>query len=126
MSAVSGSGSMSNAVDVWFAPEPMTSTVTRTFGTGNGSTRIISCNLDSGTNLDLVVANFLGEQHTGGYSITVDKVINTEKYTQIIFSTHRPKPGSMRTMQITQPYIMIKVAKSKKPIIFEYVGIELK
>ncbi|VAW99900.1 hypothetical protein MNBD_GAMMA21-2399 [hydrothermal vent metagenome] len=68
----------------------------------------------------VVVANFLGEQPTGGYSIKVNKVVYTEKYTQIIFSTHRPTPGSMRTMQITQPYIMIKIDKTKKPIYFEY------
>ena len=68
----------------------------------------------------VVIANFLGEQPTGGYSIKVNKVVYSEKYTQVIFSTHRPTPGSMRTMQITQPYIMIKIDKTKKPIYFEY------
>ncbi len=68
----------------------------------------------------IVVANFLGEQSTGGYSITVDSVVTTAKYTQVTFTTHRPIPGSMRTMQITQPYIMIKLDKTKQPIYFEY------
>jgi len=73
-------------------------------------------------NNTIVVANFLGEQPTGGYLIKVAKVINSEKSTQIIFSIHRPTPGSMRTMQITQPYIMIKLKKTNKPIYFKYNG----
>ncbi len=75
-------------------------------------------------NSTVVVANFLGEQPTGGYSIQVDKVVNTEKYTQIIFAIQRPAPGSMRTMQITQPYIMIKLSKTNKPIYFDYTRSE--
>jgi len=67
-----------------------------------------------------VIASFLGEQTTGGYSIKVLDVIYTEKFTQVIFAGHRPTPGSMRTMQITQPYLMITVDKTKKPIYFKY------
>ncbi len=69
----------------------------------------------------VVIASFLGEQTTGGYSIKVQDVIFTEKFTKIVFIGQYPTPGSMRTMQITQPFIMIKVDKTNKPIYFEYL-----
>jgi len=69
----------------------------------------------------IVIAGYFGEQHTAGYSIKVGKIIDTEQHTQVIFKLKHPKPGSLRAMLITQPFIIFSLEKKTKPIRFNYI-----
>jgi len=64
---------------------------------------------------NFVVLN-MGEKPTGGYSITVDSVIETDKEIVIQVKEIKPEPGAMLIQQITYPYTVVKI-NSKKAII---------
>lgn len=68
---------------------------------------------------DLQQSNFvilnMGEKPTGGYSITVDSVTETENNIIIKVKEVNPEPGAMLTQSISYPYTVIKI-NSKKPI----------
>lgn len=64
-----------------------------------------------------VVALFMGEKRTGGYSISVKKVsINDGIVTLKVLKT---KPDGMATMAITAPYCIVVVPKSDQVIVEE-------
>jgi len=71
---------------------------------------------------DINTSNFvilnLGEQTSGGHSITVEKV--EEKADKIIVTVKEtaPAPGEMALSVMTYPYTIVKV-NSKKPIEFK-------
>lgn len=65
-----------------------------------------------------IVALFLGQKNTGGYSIKVKDVV--EKGGKIYVSVEEitPKPGGMATMAISNPYTIVKI-NATKDIVFE-------
>ncbi|MNK08420.1 hypothetical protein D3C87_263580 [compost metagenome] len=64
-----------------------------------------------------VVALFMGEKRTGGYSIGVKKVsINDDTVTIKVLKT---KPEGMATMAISAPYCIVVVPKADKVIVEE-------
>lgn len=63
---------------------------------------------------NFVVLN-MGEKPTGGYSITVDSVVETDKNIVIKVKEITPDPGAMLTQSITYPYTVLKI-NSKKEI----------
>lgn len=69
---------------------------------------------------DVQQSNFIvlnmGEKPTGGYGITVDSVIETEKNIVIKVKEITPEAGAMLTQSITYPYSVVKI-NSKKEII---------
>ncbi len=71
---------------------------------------------------DVQQSNFIvlnmGEKPTGGYTITVDSVIETDKNIVIKVKELNPEPGAMLTQNITYPYTIVKI-NSKKPIIVQ-------
>lgn len=71
------------------------------------------------TDADLKNANFLilnmGEKKSGGYSIGIEKVEETDEKLIFTVKETEPKPGEMVTQNITYPYAIIKI-NSKKPI----------
>ena len=68
----------------------------------------------------MVIAVFMGEQHTGGYAIRINDIIEHEKLIQVNVVLTKPKPGSSRTMMITQPNMMVVVPHSKKTVIYQF------
>ena len=68
----------------------------------------------------MVIAVFMGEQHTGGYAIRINDIIEHEKMIQVNVVLIKPKPGSGRTMMITQPNMMVVMPRSKKPVIYQF------
>ncbi|MBU1204676.1 MAG: protease complex subunit PrcB family protein [Nanoarchaeota archaeon] len=66
-----------------------------------------------------VIAVFMGEFNTGGYSIEIIEII--EKENEIIIKVNKtyPKPGSLLTQAFSQPHHIIKIKRTDKPIIFE-------
>ncbi|MFD2603599.1 protease complex subunit PrcB family protein [Flavobacterium suzhouense] len=62
-----------------------------------------------------VVAIFMGQKNTGGYSVGVRKV-TIEDNTAII-NTTETKPEGMATMALTAPYCIVVVAKTDKVVV---------
>jgi hypothetical protein len=70
--------------------------------------------------LDVQKSNFvilnMGEKITGGYSITIESVVETDKNIIINVKESVPAPNSMITQGITYPFCVVKI-NSKKEII---------
>jgi hypothetical protein len=71
---------------------------------------------------DIQTSNFLvlnmGEKTSGGYSIGIDTVVETDKNIVITIKETSPEPGSMVTQAFTNPFCVVKI-NSKKDIIFK-------
>lgn len=71
---------------------------------------------------DVQTSNFIvlnmGEKTSGGYSIGIDNVIETDKNIVITIKETNPEPGSMVTQAFTNPFCVVKI-NSKKEIIFK-------
>ncbi len=68
-------------------------------------------------NSNFVILN-MGEKATGGYSITIDKIIETPENIIISVKQKVPKARQIVTMAFTYPYCIVKI-NSKKEIIFK-------
>lgn len=67
---------------------------------------------------ETIIALFLGEKTSGGYSISVEKVVNYKDSIVVNYKTETPKKGEMVTSVMTQPYCIIKMPKTLKTIVF--------
>lgn len=71
---------------------------------------------------DVQTSNFIvlnmGEKASGGYSIGIDSVIETDKNIIVTVKETNPDPGSMVTQAFTNPFCVVKI-NSKKEIIFK-------
>jgi hypothetical protein len=68
-------------------------------------------------NSNFVILN-MGEKSTGGYSIAIESVQETEKNIILNVQESSPEPGTMVTQGITYPFCVVKI-NSKKEIIFK-------
>lgn len=68
-------------------------------------------------NSNFVILN-MGEKTTGGYSIGVDSVLETDKNIIITVKDNNPKLGDMVSQVITYPFCVVKI-NSKKDIIIK-------
>ena len=68
-------------------------------------------------NANFVILN-MGERTTGGYSIGIDNVVETETNIIVTVKENSPEAGSMVTQSFTTPYCVLKI-NSKKPIVFK-------
>jgi hypothetical protein len=59
----------------------------------------------------------MGEKTTGGYSIGVEKVEETDKNIIITVKENNPAPDAMTMQVITYPYTVVKVHSKKEIII---------
>lgn len=68
---------------------------------------------------DLYISVGYGEQQTGGYSITVNELYETEN--EVVLNTTLAGPGVDETVteSLSYPYLVIKTEKTDKNIIFE-------
>lgn len=71
---------------------------------------------------DFYTSNFvilnMGEKTTGGYSIGIDNLVETDKNIIITVKETSPEPGSMVTQAFTTPFCVVKI-NSKKEIIIK-------
>lgn len=65
-----------------------------------------------------VIAAFMGEQKTGGYSIEIKKIKDSGKEIIVYIKERAPAKGAITTMILTQPYHVVKVKKITKPVVF--------
>ncbi|MCB4791644.1 MAG: protease complex subunit PrcB family protein [Elusimicrobia bacterium] len=59
----------------------------------------------------MVIATSLGEQKTGGYSIHISKIRETEEKLYIDMVETHPKQGTAATQQLTRPYHIVVIDK---------------
>ena len=71
---------------------------------------------DDINNSNYVILN-MGEKNTGGYSIGVDKVEETDKNIIITVKENAPAKDAMMMQVITYPYTVVKVHSKKEIII---------
>lgn len=68
-------------------------------------------------NSNYIILN-MGEKNTGGYSIAVEKVEETDKNIIITVKENNPSADSMQLQSITYPYTVVKI-NSKKEILIK-------
>ncbi|WP_297333048.1 protease complex subunit PrcB family protein [Flavobacterium sp.] len=66
-----------------------------------------------------VVAVFMGQKRSGGYSITVEKVVIDGNTAQVLVKNTLPEQGAMVTMALTAPYCVAAIPKTDKVIVKE-------
>jgi len=66
----------------------------------------------------IVLAVFLGEQRTGGYSIRITKLKSTDTHIEVHVERTAPPPQNDVTTALTQPYDIAVIAKPDKPVKF--------
>lgn len=83
----------------------------------------VSCPLeDINFSSYMVVAVFMGEKNTGGYSIQVKRVIEyIDRYVIEIERTY-PRDGDIRIMWISHPFQVIRTKSTDKPVTFKYIS----
>lgn len=67
---------------------------------------------------ETVIALFLGEKNSGGYSISVRQIKNENNKVVVEYEIQSPNKGDMVTSVMTQPYCVIKTQKTLKTIVF--------
>ena len=68
----------------------------------------------------MVIAVFMGEQRTGGYAISIEKITELKKQLQVLVRLVKPKPNTSRIMMITQPHMIVALARSNKSVTFKF------
>ena len=58
-----------------------------------------------------VLAVYMGEQRTGGYSIEVTSITRENGRLTVTVRQSRPGPGAITTMALTQPFHMVRIPK---------------
>lgn len=68
----------------------------------------------------MVIGVFMGEQSSGGYGIRIDRIIETADSLRVEAVLHRPAPGSMVTLALTQPWVIVRLPRYDGPVRFHY------
>jgi hypothetical protein len=74
-------------------------------------------------NEEMVIAVFMGEKATGGFSIEVVDVLEQKDYVAILIKTVKPDPGQMVTEAITSPYHIIKLKRYDMEFLFNILEV---
>ena len=67
---------------------------------------------------DMVIAVFLGEQPTGGHRIRIHDLVRTPTHLRVHVKIDMPDKDAVVTMALTQPYVIIKTARTRLPVEF--------
>lgn len=67
---------------------------------------------------EMVLAVFYGQQQTGGHDIYIHTVEELEEELLVKVRPVAPAPGSIRTMMISQPNMIISLPRIEKPVHF--------
>ena len=68
---------------------------------------------------EMVVAIFLGEKSTGGYAVEIVRAEQSDSSLYFYYRENSPSPNSMVTQAFTQPFHLVRVAKTgNREIIF--------
>jgi hypothetical protein len=67
---------------------------------------------------EMVIAAFMGEQRTGGFSIEIQKVEDKGGLLKVLVQRTVPAPERPVLQVLTQPYHIIRLAKTELPVRF--------
>jgi hypothetical protein len=104
--------SPSSWVEIWSKLQPHVSVLIE-----NGSWTVIPPHVDFSESI--VIAVFMGGFATGGYSIEVKEIYDVGQSVVVKVEKTYPGKNCIVTMALTQPYHIVKIDKTDKPIIFE-------
>jgi len=68
---------------------------------------------------NMVVAVFMGVVNTGGYTLHIYEVVETESTIIVKMERTEPGPSCIVPQVLTQPYHMIQIAGTEKPVTFD-------
>ncbi len=68
---------------------------------------------------EMVIAVFMGERHSGGYSIEITSILKTEKEIVAAVEEKEPSPESLRTLALTSPYHIVVIKKYPLAVNFQ-------
>jgi hypothetical protein len=68
---------------------------------------------------DMIVAVFMGVVNTGGYSLHINEVVETDSVIVVKMERTEPGPTCIVPQVLTQPYHMIQITRTEKPVTFE-------
>ena len=68
---------------------------------------------------NMVVAVFMGEASTGGYAIRICDIVDTGSFIVVKVEKTEPGPRCIVPMVLTQPYHIVQMAKTDKPVTFD-------
>ena len=69
--------------------------------------------------MNTVVAVFMGEARTGGYALRVYDIVDTGSSIMVKMEKTEPGPRCIVPQVLTQPYHMVQMAKTDKPVTFD-------
>lgn len=69
---------------------------------------------------EMIIALYMGEKNSGGYSITIDSVEETKN--ELIINVKESEPGQIATTVICQPFCIVKMPTTKKEVVFKKVS----
>lgn len=68
-----------------------------------------------------VVAVFMGEVNTGGYAMNIYDIVDIGSSLTVKLEKIEPGPKCIVTQALTQPYHMVQMTKTEKPIYFDVI-----
>ena len=66
----------------------------------------------------MVVALFLGQKSTGGYSVEITRAELDGSNLRFYYRERNPPPGAMLTQALTQPYHLVRLSRSEAVPVF--------
>lgn len=69
----------------------------------------------------MLVGVFSGQKPTGGYSIKIERILESPKSLIVEYSEESPDPGAMVTMALTYPCQLALISKSEKTVEFKRI-----
>lgn len=67
-----------------------------------------------------VLAVFAGEKPSGGYTIQVERITQTDQTVIVYVTETAPGPRDITTMMITYPYQVVKIPHTSLPVRFRF------
>lgn len=66
---------------------------------------------------EMVIAVFMGQRSSGGFSTTIEKVVDGAK--NVVVTYREKSPSGMSTAAMSQPFHIVRVPASTKPVVFK-------
>lgn len=67
---------------------------------------------------EMVIAVFMGEKPTGGYSIEIERIVEREETWEVHVQETAPGPNDGVIEALTQPYHMVRTPRTEKEVTF--------
>lgn len=68
--------------------------------------------------LETVVFATAGQLSSGGYTVAIDKIIETEDSVEVYVGGTSPAPGDYVTTVMTSPFVLVSFKAPQKPVVF--------